>query len=235
MKQINYQDVVLVLQKIKSPKKAGIAKSFFKAGKGQYAEGDVFLGVSVPDCRKVACRFENLALPQVKKLISHKFHEVRQVGFFILVSQFQKGTKLMQKRVYDFYMRSLVWCNNWDLVDLSAYKVAGSFLLHRDKTVLYKLAVSKSIWKRRVAIVSTYIFIKHGIYADTLRLAVLLQNDKEDLIHKAVGWMLREVGKKDVLTLKNFLDTYRSSLPRTTLRYAIERLSPEEKIHYIQK
>ncbi len=235
MIKLGYKLVIDSLLKVKSTSKAKVSKGFFKTGKGQYGEGDVFIGVSVPLCRKVALKFKDLSLYEVKKLISYKYHEVRQTGFFILVYQFQKGDSVSRKRIYNFYITSLKYCNNWDLVDLSCYKIVGDFLLHKDKTMLYRLAKDSSLWKRRVAIVSTYAFIKKNMYDDTLRLAEVLLHDKEDLIHKAVGWMLREVGKKDTQVLKSFLDIHKIYLPRTTLRYAIERFSLKERAHYIQK
>lgn len=213
--------------------RAAHSMRFFKTGKGQYGYGDVFWGLSVPEQRKIAQKYRDLSFAQIKKLLGSKIHEVRLVALLILVSQFERH-KDKQGDIYDFYMNHLRHINNWDLVDLSAYKIAGEYLLNKNKNILYKLAKSRILWERRVAIVSTYAFIKNGDYKHTLEISEVLLNDKEDLMHKAVGWMLREVGKRDEKVLCDFLDKNAAIMPRTALRYSIERFAEPKRQAYLK-
>lgn len=213
------------------------SKKFFKTGKGQYGEGDVFLGLSVSQCRGIAKKYRNLSLEEIKNLLKSKIHEERLIALLILVWKYQNEQR--GKEIFDFYLNNTEFVNNWDLVDLSADKIVGEFLRTFDCREMYfplltNLAKSKNLWARRVAIVSTFAFIKRNEFKPTLEISEILLKDKHDLIHKAVGWMLREVGKKDEKVLENFLRKNYKNIPRTTLRYAIERF-PEEKRKKILK
>lgn len=209
-----------------NPEKGQFLQRFFKTGPGQYAEGDVFLGISVPVQRSIAKQFSNLPLPDLDKLISAKYHEYRLVALIILTIQMKQAIRAKdmatQKEIYDFYLAHTANINNWDLVDTSVREIVGNFLLTRPRKILYKLVKSKNLWERRIAIIATFAFIKNKDFTDTLQISELLLNDKHDLIHKAVGWMLREVGKMDSATLDQFLRTHYQKMPRATLRYAIE-------------
>lgn len=219
----------------KSPQKEEVLVRFFKTGKGEYGEGDVFLGLSVPTTRKIALKYRNLTINEIQKLLDNKYHECRLVALMILVHQYKHGNENKKKEVFNFYFKNTKSINNWDLVDLSVYHIVGDYLLKKNRKILYKLAKSKNIWERRIAIVSTFAFIKNGEFLDTFKIAELLFNDTEDLIHKACGWMLREVGKRvSEIELIKFLEKNSHKMPRTTLRYSIERL-PESKRQYFLK
>lgn len=222
------------LRKLADKKKIKILSSFFKTGKGQYGEGDKFLGITVPNTRSVAKKYTKLDYPEIKDLLISPIHEERLLSLLILVSKFENGNTKEKENVFKVYLRNLKYVNNWDLVDLSAHKIFGSYLFdQKDKHILYKLAKDNNLWKRRVAIVSTLYFIQRGKFKETLEISKILLSDKEDLIHKAVGWMLREVGKKDEETLIKFLKNNYSSMPRTTLRYAIEKFSAKQRKLYL--
>jgi 3-methyladenine DNA glycosylase AlkD len=210
-------------------------QGFFKTGKGQYAEGDMFLGIRVPQTRIVIKAYKDLPLRETEILLYSEFHEVRLAGFLLLVEQFRKTANADKHReIYDFYLKHVRQANNWDLVDLSCRDIAGEYLLDKkDRSMLYKLAGSSSLWEQRISVVSTWTFIKHLEFEDTLKISEILLSHKHDLIHKAVGWMLREVGKKDKGTLIAFLDKYSAEMPRTTLRYAIEHFAPDERHKYM--
>lgn len=209
-------------------KKAIISQRFFKTGKGEYGEGDVFLGLTVPEVRSIAIQYKTLALSDIGKLLQSKIHEERLTALLVLVFQFQKGDDVSKHTIFKFYLNHTKWINNWDLVDLSAPKIVGNYLLYKSKKKLYTLAKSKSLWERRIAILATFIFIQNNNYDDSLRIATLLLYDTHDLIHKAVGWMLREIGKRTLAIEETFLRQYYKKMPRTMLRYAIERF-PETK------
>ena len=215
-------------------KKAKILSRFFKTGKGEYGEGDVFIGVVVPEQRKIAAKFANLSFKEIKELLKSKTHEERFTGLIILVNRYIKSLKddVLRERIFRFYVKNLSAVNNWDLVDLSCRDIIGEHLISRPREILYKLAASRNIWKRRIAVVSTWAFIRKNDFKDTTRLAEILFNDKQDLIHKAVGWMLREVGKKDERVLRKFLDENASKMSRITLRYAVERLPEKDRKKY---
>ena len=215
----------------------GIAKHslrFFKAGPGEYAEGDKFIGVRVPDQRKIARKHRNLSLEEIKKLLKSELHEVRLTGVLILVYQYEKADSILQEKIYRFYMDHLEYVNNWDLVDSSAKYIAGHFLFDKDRTVLQNLVKSDNFWKRRVAVLSTFYFIDRGDYSTTIEISENLLNDQEDLIHKAVGWMLREIGNNDKPTLISFLKKHYNKMPRTMLRYAIEKFPKDERDDYLK-
>jgi 3-methyladenine DNA glycosylase AlkD len=206
---------------------------FFKTGKGEYGEGDVFLGVSVPEQRITAKEYEDLLLADLECLLESTIHEERFTALLILIAQYKKGNEQTKERIFRFYLAYTNRINNWDLVDVSARDIVGEHLVSRDRSILYTLARSKNMWERRIAIVATWAFIRRGDHGDTLAVAELLFNDSHDLIHKATGWMLREVGKQDVSVLRLFLDKHTGAMPRTTLRYAIERFAPEVRKTYL--
>lgn len=219
----------------KNPEKAELLQRFFKTGKGQYGEGDIFYGLMVPEQRKIAKKFKQLPLKDIQKLLNSKIHEERLIGLFILVHQYQKGDWEVRKSIVNFYLKNTKRVNNWDLVDLTAGKILGDYLREKDKVVLYKLAKSTNLWERRISIIATSNFIANNQYEDTLKISKILLNDKHDLIHKAVGWMLREIGKRDQDIEEIFLRRYHKTMPRTMLRYAIERFDEEKRKFYMSK
>ncbi|BBO67574.1 hypothetical protein DSCA_15040 [Desulfosarcina alkanivorans] len=198
-------------------------RRFFKTGPGGYAEGDVFIGIKVPELRKLARTYRNEDMAVVLDLLRSPVHEHRQLALFLLIRHFRKAGSEEQAGIVDLYLSHTRYVNNWDLVDCSAHTIVGAFLLDRDRGILYRLVRSPHLWERRIAIVATWHFIRNGQVADTFKLAALLLTDTEDLIHKSVGWMLREAGKHDESALLAFLETHYRRMPRTTLRYAIER------------
>jgi len=207
---------------------------FFKTRKGDYGEGDIFIGLKVPIQRKLASEFKDLSLDEIKELLISSIHEERLISLFILIDKYQKTDEKGKKVIFKFYLKHRKDINNWDLVDISAPKIIGRYLLEKDKSILFKFAVSKNLWERRIAILSTQEFIKNNNYKPTLQLAKMLIKDKQDLIHKAVGWMLREVGKKDITLEENFLKVHYKEMPRTMLRYAIERFPETKRKKYLQ-
>lgn len=211
-----------------------ILQRFFKTGPGEYGEGDVFLGIRVPVLRKVAKEYKETPIDECSKLLHSPKHEERLVALFLLIQHFQKGDSSVQKKIYDLYLKNTAYINNWDLVDLSAPQIVGAFLLKADKSRLINLAKSELLWDRRIAIVATYFFIKNHHFETTLEIANILINDNHDLIHKAVGWMLREVGKRNVDVEEAFLKTCYNNMPRTMLRYAIERFPEEKRQSYLK-
>ena len=229
-------DVRKALATLSNETKAATSRRFFKTGPGEYSEGDIFIGVTVPEQRKVARAFGALPLGEVDKLLGSKIHEERLTALIMLVDRFSDGDTTERARVVKVYLSNLRHVNNWDLVDSSAHQILGTWLLDKDRASLRKLAKSKELWERRVAMVATYAFINAGEHADAFAIAGMLINDEHDLMHKAVGWMLREVGKRvgeDVL--RGFLREYAAALPRTALRYAIERFSPTERAQWLAR
>lgn len=218
-----------------SQEKAKILQRFFKTSPGEYGEGDVFLGITMPKQRSLARAHEHISLENIQKLIKSKYHEFRMTGFIILLNKYRKSsTENERERIIKFFLRNLKQINNWDLVDVITPGLLGDWLYAKNRDLLYKFAVSKNLWERRIAILATFHFIKRGDFKDTLKIAKVLLTDQEDLIHKAVGWMLREVGKRDLPTLLQFLDTNHREMPRTTLRYAIEKLPEVKRQHYLK-
>lgn len=209
------------LMKVANIERVKVSARFFKTGRGEYGEGDVFLGIRNGELRRIAKKhWERVGFPVIDDLLGSEVHEKRLVGVLILVEQFRK----IPDEVYDFYLNNAWLVNSWDLVDLSAWKIVGRWLVDKeDRSVLDRLAISENLWERRIGIVSTFAFIRRGELDDVLRISKLLLGDSEDLIHKAVGWMLRETGKKNKVVLEDFLRVNYNELPRTTLRYAIER------------
>lgn len=229
------EKVIADLQKLKNPAKAKILAGFFKTSPGQYGEGDQFLGVVVPLQRVVAKKHTNLTLSELQKLLNSKIHECRLTALFILIDKYNK-TPAERKKIIAFYLKNTNNINNWDLVDLSAPKILGDYLAKGEGGVkiLYELAASKKLWEKRIAILSTYAFIRQNIFKHTLKTSKILLVDKHDLIHKAVGWMLREIGKRDLKTEKDFLQKYYKKMPRTMLRYAIEKFAPAERARFMK-
>ena len=212
-------------------KKAKILQRFFKTGPGEYGEGDVFLGVVVPEIRKIVKEYGSLKLKDVAKLLRSKIHEERLTALLIMVNKFQAGEE--KEKIYRLYLKTIKYINNWDLVDLSADKIVGDYLLNKPKSILYKLAKSKNVWERRIAIMSTFNFIKNNKFEETLKIARTFLNDEHDLIHKAAGWMLREIGKRDLKTEEKFIKKYCKKMPRTMLRYAVERFPVKKRKQYL--
>lgn len=235
MKRKGVADAQRRLRDFADPKKVLIVQRFFKTGKGEYGEGDRFIGVMVPETRKVAREFLHLTLEEIESLLNSPVHEERLLALVILSHQFKKGDETSRKLIYRLYCRNFPSINNWDLVDLSAPGIVGAYLESRDRKVIYRWAKSRHLWTRRIAILSTFWWIRQGDLLDTFRLAKILKDDSEDLMHKAVGWMLREAGKRNKAELKKFLDQYAASLPRTLLRYSLEKLSPSERKKYMRK
>lgn len=221
------------LQALASKETAQSLQWFFKTGPGEYGEGDVFIGIKVPALRKLAAEFSSAPLKTVKALLKSRIHEERTLGLMILVRQFAIGSQTLQEQIFDFYLAHTRYINNWDLVDGSAPYIVGPFLWERDREKLYRLARSASLWDRRIAILSTFHFIRRNDFRDALRISRILLADKHDLIHKAVGWMLREIGKRDQAVEESFLKTHYRKMPRTMLRYAIERLPESRRRRYL--
>ncbi|PIR96312.1 MAG: DNA alkylation repair protein [Candidatus Doudnabacteria bacterium CG10_big_fil_rev_8_21_14_0_10_42_18] len=220
--------------KQEDPIRAKLSLRYFKTGKGQYGEGDVFLGLNNPTQRKIARQFQDLSLDDAVQLLKSKIHEERQIALFILIGRYQKGTAEEKKKIFNIYLKNTKYINNWDLVDLSAPQIVGDFLLKHPRNMLYKLAKSKKLWEKRIAILATFAFIRQNDYSDTLLLAKILLNDSHGLIHKAVGWMLREVGKRDVRVEEEFLFMNHKTMPRTMLRYAIEKFPRKRRLKYLR-
>ena len=225
------------LQRLRNPKKAKVLQGFFKTGRGQYGEGDIFLGITVLLQRKVARKYLVLKLSGLKELLSDNIHEYRLTALLILIGKYEKANEKEKAEIFDFYLKNTKSINNWDLVDLSAPKIVGDYLLDKfgERKVLYQFANSDDLWKKRIAVLATYAFIKTDQFEDTLKIAKILLNDEHDLIHKAVGWMLRELGKKNQEKEEKFLKRYYQIMPRTMLRYAIEKFDKEKRDFYLGK
>ncbi|MFN8349772.1 MAG: DNA alkylation repair protein [Spirosomataceae bacterium] len=239
---ISISDKMATLQQLQnelltlgSPEKAAFLSRFFKTGKGQYGEGDVFIGITMPEIRGLAKKYNHLPIKDWELLLHSPFHEYRMTALIGLMKRFQQSKKdeATQQTIFNLYLNNLHYINNWDLVDVTCRDIVGAFLLNRDRSILYDLAQSSHLWSQRVSIVSTWYLIVRYQYTDTIRISELLLSHKHDLIHKAVGWMLREMGKRDELTLIEFLDTHVKQMPRTALRYAIERFPESTRKYYL--
>jgi 3-methyladenine DNA glycosylase AlkD len=213
---------------------AKTAQWFFKTGKGEYGEGDKFVGIRVPVLRKIAKQFSNLELFDLQILLDSKIHEERLISLLILVDKYEKADDKAKDKIYNFHKKNRKKINNWDLVDLSAPKIMGAYLLNRDKEILFNYAKSKNLWVKRISIISTYSFIKNNHFKTTLDISDKLMNDNHDLIHKAVGWMLREVGKKNLQILEDFLKPRYKKMPRVMLRYSIEKFPEAKRKKYLK-
>jgi len=223
------------LQTFGRAEKAAHLSRFFKTGKGQYGENDRFLGVTVPETRRVAKAHAGVDMADLQQLIQSEWHEVRLCALFILTIQFNKGDEPTRTELVDFYLSNTQHINNWDLVDLAAWETIGTYLLDKPRNLLYRLAESPLLWDNRIAMVSTYAFIRQGQLDDTFALAEKMMGHKHDLMHKAIGWMLREAGKRDEKRLIDFVENHRLVMPRTMLRYAIEKLSTSQRKHLMRK
>jgi len=223
------------LLQLSNPEKAKNLSRFFQTGKGQYGEGDVFLGIAVPEQRRIAKRYLNLPLDDIQELLSSEIHEHRLTALLILVSKYGKADNPGKEEIFRFYLKNTENINNWDLVDLTAPKIVGDYLLNKDTSILFKLAKSNNLWERRIAVLSTFKFIDNNDFEDALSISKLLLHDKHDLIHKAVGWMLREIGKKDQKIEEHFLSKHHMQMPRTMLRYAIEKFEENKRKSYLSQ
>jgi len=222
------------IEKLANPTKAKNHYRFFKTGKGEYGEGDKFYGLTVPEQRTLSKKYKNLSLEELQKLINSPWHEHRSLALMILTLQYPKADENGKKLICDFYLENAKRINNWDLVDISAPKIPGDYLFDKDKSILYKFAKSNNLWEKRISIMSTFGFLRRGKYEDTLAIAEILLHDKHDLIHKAVGWMLREIGKRDQAIEEKFLIKYYKIMPRTMLRYAIEKFEEKKRRWYLE-
>jgi len=224
------------VQALANPKKAKLVQGYFKTGPGQYGEGDIFLGLTVPQSRSIAVKYKDLAYLEISALLKSKNHEERFIALVILIHNYKYGNEKDRKKIYNFYLKHLRYINNWDLVDLSAHSILGAWLMDKDRKMLLKLATSQNLWSRRIAVVATYHFIKYQkSSAWTFKIAEMLLNDKHDLIHKAIGWMLREIGKNISHEEEEiFLKKHYKQMPRTMLRYAIEHFDPALRQAYMK-
>ena len=222
------------LKKEENKEQAVNLQRFFKTGKGEYGEGDIFYGIKVPLQRAIAKKHRDLSLSELQELLNSPIHEERLVSLLILADQYGKGDEKMKEKIFYFYLKNTLKINNWDLVDLSAPKIVGAHLVDRDKSILFKFAGSSNLWEKRIAILSTMFFIKNLHFETTLNISEILLKDRHDLIHKGVGWMLREVGNKDLAVEEKFLKKYYRQMPRTMLRYAIEKFPETKRKAYLQ-
>ncbi len=228
------QSIIQEISQLANPSIAQHSTRFFKSGPGEYGEGDCFLGIRVPIIRQQVKRYRGLTLDEVLSLLKNQYHEIRLFAVLMMVDLFERGNEQCRSRVYTAYLNHTKWVNNWDLVDSSAHKIVGAFLESRSRKPLYKLAKSRLMWDKRISIISCYWFIKQKDFTDTLLLSKLLLNDAHDLIHKAVGWMLREVGNRDWQIEDSFLQTNYQNMPRTMLRYSIEKFPQLRKSDYMK-
>lgn len=228
MTQIN-KTITQELQSLSNAEKREIFPKFFKAGKGQYGEGDRFLGVTVPNIRTIAKRHKEISLEEIRELLESEWHEVRLCALIIMVETSKKKDETLRQKLFDLYLSQTNHINNWDLVDLSCHHIVGEYLLDKSRDILYQLAQNRLLWDNRIAIVSTYAFIRKGQLEDTYALSELMMHHPHDLMHKAIGWMLREAGKRDSDRLYDYIMSHRADMPRTMLRYAIEKFSPKER------
>ena len=239
-KKNQLKEIIIELKKQENKKDKKILERFFKTGEGEYGEGDVFLGIRVPKQRKIAKKYLDLTKKEIEKLLNSKYHEFRMTGLIILIEKYQKGNEKTKKQIVKTYKNNFKNINNWDLVDVSAPKIFGDYLLKQEnkKTInkiLTEMSTSKNMWERRIAIISTLTFIKNNQFKQTIKLSKKYLKDKEDLMHKATGWMLREIGKKEKTVLINFLEENHQIMPRTMLRYSLEKLTEKEKEKYMKK
>ncbi|WP_289126913.1 DNA alkylation repair protein [uncultured Prevotella sp.] len=228
MKQLT-KTITNKLQALSDAEKREIFPKFFKAGKGEYGEGDRFLGVTVPNIRAIAKLHKDISIEEIRELIQSEWHEVRLCALIIMVEKSKKKDEALRKELFNLYLSQTKRINNWDLVDLSCRFIIGEYLLDKSRDILYQLAQSSLLWDNRIAIVSTYAFIRKGQLEDTYALSDLMMQHPHDLMHKAIGWMLREAGKRDSERLYDYVMSHRADMPRTMLRYAIEKFSPKER------
>ncbi len=231
---IDIKGIRLEIRSLANPEKAKFLARFFKTGKGEYGEDDQFLGLNVPQSRSIARKYSDMSLHEVGELLQSPFHEERLVALLILVRHYHKGNGQQKRKIFDFYLGNTRFINSWDLVDMTADKIIGAHL-NEDRSILYKLSKSSDVWERRMSIIATFHFIRKNDFKDTIRIAEALLDDRHDMIHKAGGWMLREVGKRDLEEEEAFLREHYRKMPRTMLRYAIEKFSEEKRKFYMGK
>ncbi len=231
---MSVKKVKLEIKKQSNKELAKLLQRFFKTGPGEYGEGDKFAGIKVPVSRKIAINNSDLTLEEVKQLLVSEIHEERLIALLILVHQFKKGDEAQKEKIFKFYIRNTKYINNWDLVDLSAPQIVGAFIVDKEKDILFKFAHSKNLWQKRIAVLSTFSFIKINRFNEALNISEILLNDNHDLIHKAVGWMLREIGKRNLKVEEDFLKKYYKQMPRTMLRYAIEKFPEKKRQQYLK-
>jgi len=224
------------LNKFGTKKRAEASAWYFKTDKGEYGEGDVFLGLTSQEIKDISKKYsEEANFNDLQKLLNSEIHEYRVAVLRILIKKYEKADEKDKKKIFDFYLKNTKRINNWDLVDISAPNIVGDYLLDKDRKILYKLAKSKNLWEKRISIISTFKFIRENDFKDTLKISEILLNDEHDLIHKAVGWMLREIGKRDQKIEEKFLKKYYKTMPRTMLRYAIEKFEENKRKSYLKK
>ena len=222
-------------KKLSDQERAAHLQKYFKTGKGEYGEGDVFLGLRVPTIRNIAKKFNTLSMDEAEEFLQSPYHEERLFAIFVLIDLFEKAKEEDRKKIYILYLKNTNFINNWDLVDTSAGPIVGAYLFNGDKEPIYILAKSENLWERRIAIMATFYFITQNEFNDTLKIAEMFLKDQEDLIHKAVGWMLREIGKRNLELEESFLKKHYQNMPRTMLRYAIEKFPEEKRKSYLKR
>ena len=228
------QDIQKRLKKLGNKERAAISQRFFKTGPGEYGEGDVFIGIRVPVLRALVKEYADLSVVQILILLRSHIHEERLLALLLLVDSFSQGDEAARTSIFELYLKHTEFINNWDLVDSSAAQIVGAYLMDKSKAVLYRLAESANLWERRIAIMSTFHFVKHHEFSETLKIAKILLFDRQDLIHKATGWMLREIGKRHLKTEERFLKVHYKKMPRTMLRYAIEKFPEQKRQRYLK-
>lgn len=233
LRQVTARQVSNILRKLADPVRADHSRRFFKTGAGEYGAGDIFLGIRVPLIRGQARLFQELPLRQAQALLKSRYHEERLCALLILVQKFSEGDAEQKARIFRLYLSNTRYINNWDLVDSSAPQIVGAYLLKKNKRPVYMLSESGNLWERRIAIIASFTFIRSGRFRDAINIARRLINDEEDLIHKAVGWMLREIGNRDRDAERAFLNKHYRAMPRTMLRYAIEKFPERERKRYL--
>jgi 3-methyladenine DNA glycosylase AlkD len=230
---MEHSEVITELKKAADPEKAKHSTRFFKSGPGEYGEGDKFLGIKVPDQRRIAKKYRGLSAGEIEKLLQNEFHEVRLTAVMLMTYKVEKGGEDELEEMTRLYLNNLPAMNNWDIVDSSCHKILGPFLEDKERDLLYDFAQSDDLWEKRIAMITCYHFIKQEDFEDTLNIAEILVNDDHDLIHKAVGWMLREVGNRDLESEEEFLKKYYQNMPRAMLRYAIEKFDEPLRLKYL--
>ncbi|RJR55307.1 MAG: DNA alkylation repair protein [Desulfobacteraceae bacterium] len=231
---MSIEEIQKELAELADPQTALSLQRFFKTAPGEYGAGDLFRGIRVPVLRRLSKEHQRTTLTEAEQLLNSLYHEDRLLALLLLVRLYSRGNEPARSRIYEMYLKNTRFINNWDLVDLSAEHIVGAFLWERERKPLYRLARSSSLWERRIAIMATFHFIKQGDFKETLKLAGVLLHDREDLIHKAVGWMLREIGKRNPRAEEDFLNANCRRMPRVMLRYAIERLPQEKRVQYLK-
>jgi 3-methyladenine DNA glycosylase AlkD len=234
MKTNNLQkDIIKQLTSLGSKKRAEINSYFFKTGKGEYGEGDIFLGITMPVIRKQVKKYTDIPLTDTLSLLASKYHEIRMFALQVMVTKYKKATPAEKRIIFNSYLKNTKFINNWDLIDTSAEHIIGAHLFDKSRTKLYSLMKSKNLWNRRISILATFYFIRRSDFTDTITISKHLLNDTEDLMHKAVGWMLREVGKRNITILETYLREHYTTMPRTMLRYAIEKFPEKRRKAYL--